>query len=126
VRCHLAASFRRYFKQSPVHIEGSSQLLPTVRFLLRAFDNMDPPPERQKAITPKFLRKFFQLLSTTQDHGSPSTLAHTSDLVLGAFFFAIRSCEYTKSVPIGRTKRVYEWAALISEPRLAESSYTPI
>jgi hypothetical protein len=33
-------------------------------------------------------------------------LPHIADLVLGAFFFAMRSCEYTKSVPLGRTKRV--------------------
>jgi hypothetical protein len=33
--------------------------------------------------------------------------AHIADLALGAFFFAMRSCERTKSVPVlGRTKRV--------------------
>jgi hypothetical protein len=75
--------------------------------LLKAFDNNDPPPNRQKAITPKFLRTFFTFLSTaTSKTGDASTLAHVADLVLGAFFFAMRSCEYTKSVPIGRTKRV--------------------
>jgi hypothetical protein len=88
---------------------------------------MDPPSERQKAITPKFLRKFFQFLSTTHGHGPPSTLAqHTADLVLGTFFFAMRSCEYTKSqflLAAGRSE--YEWDALFSEPLLAVSSYIP-
>jgi hypothetical protein len=102
----LAASFRSHFERSPIHFEGSSQLLPTIRTLLKAFDNMDPPPARQKAITPKFLRKFFQFLSVAPNRGTASTLAHVADLVLGAFFFAMRSCEYTKSLPLGRTKRV--------------------
>jgi hypothetical protein len=53
------------FERSPVHLEGSTQLLPTSS-LLRAFDNTDPPPERQKAITPKFLRRFFTFLSPTR------------------------------------------------------------
>ena len=34
------------------------------------------------------------------------TLAHIADLVLGAFSFAMRSWEYTKSFPLGRSKRV--------------------
>jgi hypothetical protein len=103
---YLAASFRSRFKRSPVHLEGSPQLLPTIRALLKAFDNTDPPPDRQKAITPKFLRKFFQFLSTERVNGTHNSLAHIADLVLGAFFFAMRSCEYTKSVPVGKTKRV--------------------
>jgi hypothetical protein len=76
--------------------------------LLKAFDNNDPPPNRQKAITPKFLRAFHAFLSTvTSKTGDALTLAHVADLALGAFFFAMRSCEHTKSVPIGRTKRVH-------------------
>jgi hypothetical protein len=60
-----------------------------------------------QAITPKFLRTFCTFLSTvTSKSGDASTLAHVADLVLGAFFFAMRSCEYTKLVSIGRTKRV--------------------
>ena len=73
---------------------------------MKAFDNTDPPPQRQKAITPKFLRKLFTFLSRVPESSTPSVLAHVGDLVLGAFFFAMRSCEYTKSVPLGRTKRV--------------------
>ena len=104
---YLAASFRSSFKRSPLHIEGSSQLLPTIRALLKAFDTTDPPPDRQKAITPKFLRKFFQFLNNDANgQAKTSSLAHIADLVLGAFFFAMRSCEYCKSVPLGRTKRV--------------------
>jgi hypothetical protein len=104
---YLAATFRSRFQRSPLYVEGSSELLPAIRALLKAFDNNDPPPNRQKAITPKFLRTFHTFLSTaTSKTGDASTLAHVADLVRGAFFFAMRSCECTKSVPIGRTKRV--------------------
>jgi hypothetical protein len=103
---NLAAAFRSNFEQSPFHVEGSAQLLPTVRTLLKAFDNDDPPPQRQKAVTPKLLRKFYQLLASGPKNRRVSAYAHTADLVLGAFFFAMRSCEYTKTARPGRTKRI--------------------
>jgi hypothetical protein len=52
---YLAATFRSRFQRSPLHVEGSSQPLPAIRALLKAFDNNDPLPNQQKAITPKFL-----------------------------------------------------------------------
>jgi hypothetical protein len=88
---HLAASFRSRFERSPVHVEGSTQLLPAIRTLLRAFDNTDLPPERQKVITPKFLRKFFNFLSPPRPRDTDLALTHVPDLMLGAFFFAMRS-----------------------------------
>jgi hypothetical protein len=103
---NLAAAFRSHFQRSPVHIEGSTQLLPTIRALLKAFDNADPPPNRQKAITPRLLRKFFQLLASGKSNKGLTAQAHTADLVIGAFFFAMRSCEYTKTATPGRTKRI--------------------
>jgi hypothetical protein len=103
---NLASAFRSNFQPSPVHIEGSSQLLPTVRALLKAFDNADPPPQRQKAITPKLLRQLFKFLAGGPKANRVSAYAHTADIVLGAFFFAMRSCEYTKTARPGRTKKV--------------------
>jgi hypothetical protein len=97
---YLAATFRSRFQRSPLpHVEGSSQLLPAIRAFLKAFDNNDPPPR------PKFLRTFCAFLSTaTSKTGDASTLAHVADLVLGAFIFAMRSCECTKLVPTGRVR----------------------
>jgi hypothetical protein len=104
---YLAASLRSSFKRRPIHVAGSSQLLPAIKALLKAFDKTDPPPNWQKAITHKFLWKLFKLLNTaTSTLGEAPTLAHVADLALGAFSFAMRSCECTKSAPIGRTKRV--------------------
>jgi hypothetical protein len=103
---NLAATFRSHFQRSPVHVEGGAKLLPTITALLKAFDNADPPPQRQKAVTPKLLRKFFKMLASNTKNTGTSAQAHTADLVLGAFFFAMRSCEYTKTARPGRTKRV--------------------
>jgi hypothetical protein len=104
---YLAAPFRSSFKRSPIHVEGSSESLPAIKALLKAFDKTDPSPDWQKATTPKFLRKLFKFLNTaTSKLGEAPTLAHVADLALGAFFFAMRSCKHTKSVPIGSTKRV--------------------
>jgi hypothetical protein len=33
-----------------LHVQGSTQLLPSLRSLFRTFDNIDPPPKRQKAL----------------------------------------------------------------------------
>jgi hypothetical protein len=98
---NLASAFRVQFQRSPFHVEGSTQLLPTVRALLKAYDNADPPPRRQKAITPKLLRKLFTLLS-----GLSSAHAQAADTVLGGLFFTMRSCEHAKTPRPGRAKRV--------------------
>jgi hypothetical protein len=92
--------------KAPFTVKGSSQLLPTVRSLLKAFDNADPPLRRQKTITPKFLRKFHQLLAGNAGSLQHPAYAQTADITLGAYFFAMRSCEYTKTKRPGRTKRV--------------------
>jgi hypothetical protein len=103
---NLAAAFRSNFEQSPFHVEGSTQLLPTVCTLLKAFDNDDPPPQHQKAVTPKLLQKFYQLLASGPQNRRVSAYAHIANLVLGAFFFAMHSCKYTKTAWRGRTKGI--------------------
>jgi hypothetical protein len=101
---NLAAAFRSRFKQSPVHIQDGTKLWPTLRALLKAFDNVDPPPLRQKAITPRLLRRLFQLSHCRKIRANEYD--HAADIVIGAFFFAMRSCEYTLTPTPGRTKRV--------------------
>ena len=72
-----------------------------MRSLFRAFDNIDPPPNRQKAITPRFLRALHKLGGAGI---RPNTYDHTVDMIIGAFFFAMRSCEYCIPTTPGRTK----------------------
>jgi hypothetical protein len=77
---------------------------PTLRALLRAYDNADPAPKRQKAITPKLLRFLFQstgLATTTLRDSAPAVMA---DITIAGFFFAMRSCEYSATPVPGKTK----------------------
>jgi hypothetical protein len=100
----LAASFRDNFESSPLHIPGSQNLHPSIKALFKAFENVDPPTSRQKAITPRLLRKLFE----ASHHPSikDTAPAVVADIVIGAFFFAMRSCEYSKPHINGKTKCV--------------------
>jgi hypothetical protein len=63
----------------------------------RHFSNTDKPPTQQAAVTGSILRKFHQLTTTNLE----KTMC---DLFIGAFFFAMRSCEYLSVTGIRRTK----------------------
>jgi hypothetical protein len=66
---------------------------------LKAFEVQDPPTKRQKALTPEMIQDSKRI---TRDWGSVAE--HTSDLVEGAFFFAMRACEFCKVAKQGKTK----------------------
>ena len=67
--------------------------------LLKAFGEDDPPPDRQKALTPEMLK---DLQSWAPSMGEAAT--HTGDLIEGGFFFAMRGCEFVEVPKRGRTK----------------------
>ncbi len=65
------------------------------------FESSDPLPSRQKALTPLFLtdmHKWSERKSTEW--------RHASDLVRGAYFFAMRACEFCRTEKPGRTRRL--------------------
>jgi hypothetical protein len=100
----LAATFRDNLQPSPFHVEGGQNLHPSIRALFQAYDNVDPPANRQKAITPRLLRR---LLTASGHPGIADTApAVVADLVVAGFFFAMRSCEYSKPQILGRTRCV--------------------
>jgi hypothetical protein len=120
---NLAAAFRISFRESPLHLAGGSQLLPSLKALFRAYDNLDPPPKRQKAITPRFIRALHKL-------GSASTVLranaydHAVDLIIGAFFFAMRSCKYCIPTTPGHTKTICLRHLRIRDKQLRELPLT--
>ena len=85
-----------------MHIGGSRRYLPVIRRLFQSFANLDPPTSRYKAVTPKLLKAIFRMYRDQPD----SMFAHTADLLCGAFFFAMRGCEYVRTPVPGRTRRI--------------------
>jgi hypothetical protein len=79
-------------------------MLPNIRALFKAYNNVDPAPKRQKAITPKLLQKLFDSSGAGTPELCDTAPAVTADLVIGAFFFAKRACEYTTTPKPGKTK----------------------
>jgi hypothetical protein len=77
---------------------------PTLRALLRAYDNADPAQKRQKAITPKLLRFLFQSTGLATNSLRDSAPAVMADITIAGFFFAMQSCEYSTTPVPGKTK----------------------
>ena len=103
---HFATAFRNHLKLSPMHIEGSAQLLPVACSLFKAFENADPAPKRQRAVTPKLLRGMYTLaeLAFAETHDIP--LAIATNLAIVRLFFAMRSCDNITTPQPGKTKMV--------------------
>ena len=101
---NLGSAFRNHHEPSPVHLPHGSQLLPSIRSLLRAFKNLDPPKDTEKAVTPKLLRCVFCFAGGAVD--DRTAYAQAADTTIGGFFFAMRSCEHTKAPVPGKTKLV--------------------
>ncbi len=76
-------------------------MIEPINSLFRAFEREDPPPKRQAAVTPEFLKATDRWC---RDVGLFHS--HIADLVVGAFFFAMRACEFCKTPRRGRTKLV--------------------
>ena len=72
-----------------------------LREILCAFENLDPPPDRQKAVSPRLLEDMRELATKLGPLHE-----HAADLITGAFFFAMRGCEFclTDRTEAGRTK----------------------
>jgi hypothetical protein len=99
----LAAAFRDNLGPSPFHNKNTAVLLPSIRRLFKAFDNLDPPKRRQKAITPKFLRKLFAASGAGYEKFCNAAPAICADIAIAAWFFAMRGCESTHSTTPGKT-----------------------
>ena len=101
----VAATMRSYHRPSPFYVEGlgfgRSSLERWAHGLFRALEKKDPPPRKEKAIVPDLLR---DIVAITQNAGD--ALAHTRDLIVGAYFFAMRACEFVRTKVRGQTKRI--------------------
>jgi hypothetical protein len=88
----------------PFTSRGAPQLLLTIQTLLKAFYDGDTLPHCQRGSYTKTPAKFYQLLASGPQNQQLSAYAHTADLVLGVFFFAMCSFKCTKPAWLGGTK----------------------
>jgi hypothetical protein len=83
---HLAAAFQDSFKLSPLHVPDDSRLLSSFTALFKALDNIGDQPNRQRVITPNFLRYLHRLGSNRPPKAC--AIHHAVDLlIVGLFSF---------------------------------------
>jgi hypothetical protein len=104
----LAASFRNSIGRSPLHCRCGNQeeresFTPDLNKLFLGMEAKSPNTVRQKVITPKLL---WYLVYNTNNEAVNDPTEHAADLIVGAFFFTMRACEYAKPPIPGKTKRV--------------------
>ena len=101
--CSLAETHVNYFGESPFHRQGdrSRGLLPELERQLTAMEKASPNKRIQKAITPAFLRCLLYQSSSSVINDAED---HATNLIIFAFFFAMRSCKYVTASRPGQTK----------------------
>ena len=93
---HLGAAFQHNDKPDPRHNkDGTSH--PHLKAITRSFKKSDPKEKAQKALTPQVLAYLYRYAK------DDAFTIHIADLCNGAFFFACRSCEYSKTPGTRRT-----------------------
>jgi hypothetical protein len=75
--------------RSDPRLNADGKLAFVLQRQLRGYSSSDPPPSPQIAITVSMLREFHKLSISAADKA-------LCELFTGAFFFAMRSCEYVK------------------------------
>ena len=91
----VSASFRTHLQREPT-LESSGQTSLILQKQLRGYKTLDPPTKHQKAIPSKLILHIYK---RTDTHLNTAI----GQLIEGAFFFGMRSCEYSTS-PKGEDK----------------------
>jgi hypothetical protein len=96
----VAQTFLENYATDPrISPDGKTAL--SVRRILAGFKACDGNESRQKAIPVSVIKQVEKLYSSSKD---PLQSA-TAQLIIGAFFFAMRSCEYSKTTSPLESKR---------------------
>ena len=85
----VAETFRANRRRDPRY-GLNNQKDDSLKLQFRGYANIDPPTKQQKALTPSFYRQLYHRSSTAKS----TALAL---LCISAFFWACRSCEYSKA-----------------------------
>ena len=126
IKC-VAQTYRLAGRPDPT-LDPDGKLAFFLQRQFRSYANNDRPIKQQAAITGSILRKFHQIATTKLEKAM-------CDLFIGAFFFAMRSCEYlnvsgtrkTKILTVGNIRFFKNKKELAhSDPRLHQASTVSI
>lgn len=92
----VAQTFKLADKPDP-RLDGESKLAFLLQRQLRSYSVHDKPSIPQDAMTVSILREFYKSSISHYDKS-------LSELLIGVFFFAMRSCEYVKVYGYQKTK----------------------
>ena len=92
----VAATFRDNDREDPRH-DANRRTAPLLQRQTRGHKNADPSIKQQKALSPEFIEHLNSIAKTDKEIAM-------SQLATGAFFFAMRSCEYLSVSGERRTK----------------------
>jgi len=92
----MAQTFRAYYRDDP-RVDKSGKLAHLLYCQFPGYKNLDPGVKPQKALTTSILHHVCSLATSEVDKAMNS-------LVIGAFFFAMRSCKYSKTKGVKCTK----------------------
>lgn len=93
---HVASAFRSHDRPDP-RLDVDGEIAFILRRQLKGYTNTDPGKKPQQAISSEILERLYHLSLTDQDQAITS-------LLISAFFFAMRSCEYCTVTGRRRTK----------------------
>jgi hypothetical protein len=93
---HVAQAYKLANRPDP-RLDGDGKFAFILQCQIRGYKNSDKPEQQQVAITGSILREFYKLSISLIDKS-------LCDLFIGAFFFAMRSCEYIKVSEKRKTK----------------------
>jgi hypothetical protein len=99
----LGEIFRANVGYNPAHGQGSNALHPALSRQFKGMKNADPGEKQQKALPVCVYRKLHKFASTSTQKNSDVDIA-IADILTLAFFFCMRSCEYSDVQGERRTK----------------------
>ena len=94
---YVAQAFRSNNRKDP-RLDADGKTCFLIQEQLRAYRNQDGSRAKQKALPMRVLRKMYELAETPWD-------VAVTHLLIGAIFFAMRSCEYLKTSAHESSKR---------------------
>lgn len=101
----LAMAFWDRYQWNPFHegYQKGTKFCSNLNDVFKAMENISPNIKHQKAVTPQLLH-YLETFSSRKVTNNPED--HATNLMIGGYFFAMRSCEFSKATKGGKTKMI--------------------